>query len=661
MTALHAPLLTVFLGLSLAMAGTDALAQTMAEQARANALLNWAEYALPSVFQPAPAASRIVDGYVVRSYAGTDHHLGVSGGEVFGLGPLFSAYPDVGGGVRRLGSLADFADAMARDGFGVLEGSVLRVTEALPKDAAGGPDWFELHAVGTEPVQLADYQVKDGADDHPLSSLPAGVLNPGEYRVILAADAAPADGSPWVPFKLGGNDRVQLYRQGELVDDLDWDDDEAPDGYSFGRFPGPLGGTRTLEPTPGAANKVLRTESVSALLDGGLGRVGEMLSAQVHDVSITMDITEYQAMVSHYLSTQDKQWIVATVTVDGERYEQVGLRLKGNSSLRSISTSADPATVPWLVKFDKFVDQDHQGLEEMVIRSNSTSTALNEAVALDLLQMAGLKAQDAISTRLQVNGGTTVHRLIIESPDDEWMKKNFSSRGALYKAESSGDYSYRGDNPASYDEVFDQEAGKDNADLTPLIAFLKFINQATDAEFKSSLTSYLDIEAFAIYLAMQDLLDNFDDIDGPGNNSYLYLDPDTGRFTVVPWDYNLAFGATPASPGGTTPGNAGGPGGQGAGGGFQGGGIPPRGGFGGGGAPGGGPGGRSNVLVQRFLADAQFNSLYVEASAALQARLFESGEAAALLTLWQQIVAGSGLLSQSEIATQSQRIAQYLD
>ena len=33
---------------------------------------------------------------------------------------------------------------------------------------------------------------------------------------------------------------------------------------------------------------------------------------------------------------------------------------------------------------------------------------------------------------------------------------------------------------------------------------------------------------------MQDLVDNFDDIDGPGNNSYLSYDAATGQFTIVP-------------------------------------------------------------------------------------------------------------------------------
>ena len=37
---------------------------------------------------------------------------------------------------------------------------------------------------------------------------------------------------------------------------------------------------------------------------------------------------------------------------------------------------------------------------------------------------------------------------------------NFDTEGILYKAESGGDYSYRGDDPEAYDEVFDQETDR---------------------------------------------------------------------------------------------------------------------------------------------------------------------------------------------------------
>jgi hypothetical protein len=50
----------------------------------------------------------------------------------------------------------------------------------------------------------------------------------------------------------------------------------------------------------------------------------------------------------------------------------------------------------------------------------------------------------------------------------------------------------------------------------------------------------LDVDLFATYLALEDLIDNFDDISGPGNNSYLLWDSATQKFTIVAWDHNLA-------------------------------------------------------------------------------------------------------------------------
>ena len=166
-------------------------------------------------------------------------------------------------------------------------------------------------------------------------------------------------------------------------------------------------------------------------------------------------------------------------------------------------------------------------------------------MALELLDLAGLASQDAVATSFSVNGSEPVLRLVIENPDDAWMAEQLDASGALYKAESSGDYTYRGEDPQAYTEVFDQEAGDENADLTPLIELLDFVNNADDATFEAELESRLDVDSFATYLAMQELLANFDDIDGPGNNSYLYYDTETEQFTVVPWDYNLAFGTGP--------------------------------------------------------------------------------------------------------------------
>ena len=62
----------------------------------------------------------------------------------------------------------------------------------------------------------------------------------------------------------------------------------------------------------------------------------------------------------------------------------------------------DPETMPWLIDLDHFIDgQSHDGLSELVVRSNGTATSLNEAVALELLQLAGLGVTGRRRRRLQ--------------------------------------------------------------------------------------------------------------------------------------------------------------------------------------------------------------------------------------------------------------------
>lgn len=383
----------------------------------------------------------------------------------------------------------------------------------------------------------------------------------------------------------------------------------------------------------------------------GLGAVGTLDSATVHTVSLDFDDAAFATAIESYLADGSKEWIEATVTIDGTTFKKAGIRLKGNSTLKGVSASSDPATLPWLVKLDKYTEQDLDGLTELVIRSNSSTSALNEALALELLSEAGLASQDAIGVSLTVNGSKAVYRLVIDNPDDEWMAEELDASGALYKADAQGDYSYRGTDQEAYAEAFDQEAGKDNTDLAPLVEFLDFVNNSDDATFAAELDQHLDVDAFASYLAMETLLDNFDDIDGPGNNSYLYYDTESKKVTVVPWDHNLAYGLRPGGAGGGGVGPGGGQGGP-----------PP--GVGGGGGPAGGAGGgpntKANTLVTRFNAVQEFEDLYNQKLEALRASLYTSGKAAEILAQWSDIVTSSGLVDDATVQSDASSITAKL-
>ncbi|WP_188702062.1 CotH kinase family protein [Microbacterium nanhaiense] len=402
----------------------------------------------------------------------------------------------------------------------------------------------------------------------------------------------------------------------------------------------------------------------------------------VHTVAVEFDEDDYQAMLDAYAESEEKDWITATVTIDGTTFENVGLRLKGNSSLRGLGgnearpgapgageeedgeaqadeepsrdegdgdgSADDPASLPWLIRLDKYVDgQQYAGRSDFVVRGNNTESSLNEAVALHVLDEAGVAAEDAAYVRLSVNGGDERLRLVLDVPDDDaWNEDAFGGTGITYKADASGDYSYRGDDSAEYLDVFDvkfdAEGLSEEEQYAPLIDFLDFINNSSDEEFAEQLSDYLDVDSFADYLAVQDLVANSDDIDGPGNNSYLHYDPDTDLMTVVAWDQNLSYG-------GLGGGGFGAPGGD----------MPQRDGEGmpempegaefpegfeppegmelpegaelpddlpQGGRPGGMMGGE-NVLAMRFLENADFAQLYDDSLAEHTEAIYDSGSA----------------------------------
>ncbi|MFC2688397.1 MAG: CotH kinase family protein [Arachnia propionica] len=423
-------------------------------------------------------------------------------------------------------------------------------------------------------------------------------------------------------------------------------------------------------------------ETSAGVSSGKAGKVtdGYLDPDSLHSVEITVDQNAYQEMIAAYTSNQTKNWIEATVTVDGVAHEKTGLKLKGNSSLQGISADSEPQKLPWLVRFDKFVDgANHDGMTRMVIRASSSTSALNEAVALDLLAKTGLASEKAAHISLSVNGSDPVLRLTCQDLDESWVAQNFDVAGLLYKAESTGDYTYRGTDESAYKDVFDQETGK--ANLTPLIEFLQFINESSDADFQSGLAQRVDVDKMVTYLAFEDVIDNFDDITGPGNNSFLWWAEQANQMTVVAWDHNCAFGLKPGAgqqgQGGGQPPGGGGQG-QPPGGGQQpGGGQPP----GDGGAPSNGqaptgqppggaggqqPGGggsqtKANALVDRFNSLMDGETKVSAERDRLKQELYTSGVAQTILDARAKVLtdqAGS-LIERSAVEADKQTIAAY--
>ena len=62
----------------------------------------------------------------------------------------------------------------------------------------------------------------------------------------------------------------------------------------------------------------------------------ELFSEGVHEIELEFDQDDYDRMIESFQDDGTKEYLDATITIDGTTIEHVGIRLKGNSSLAGI-------------------------------------------------------------------------------------------------------------------------------------------------------------------------------------------------------------------------------------------------------------------------------------------------------------------------------------
>ena len=125
-------------------------------------------------------------------------------------------------------------------------------------------------------------------------------------------------------------------------------------------------------------------------------------------------------MIDTYQETDEKEWIEATVTIDGETFERVGLRLKGNSSLRGVSDDAEtdgPAVADPARQVRRRPGASTAGPSSSsgptAPRPRSTRPSRSTCSA-----EAGLASEHAVATSFSVNGSDAGLRLVVQNLDE---------------------------------------------------------------------------------------------------------------------------------------------------------------------------------------------------------------------------------------------------
>ncbi len=248
-------------------------------------------------------------------------------------------------------------------------------------------------------------------------------------------------------------------------------------------------------------------------------------------------------------------WVTATIEFEGGVWENVGLRFKGNSSLSSTWRNGG-SKFPLKLDFDQFEDEypeiDDQrfyGFKQLSLSSNfSDNSFLREKVAADIFRESGVPAAQTAfyEVYLDYGEGSTYLGLytMVEVVDDTLIDIQFDDdSGNVYKPEGTG--ATFAANSFS-ERSFDKETNQDEADYSDILALYDVLHSETrisdPASWRTELESVFEVDGFLHYLAINNIIQNWDTYGNMTHNYYLYNNPETGLLTWIPWDNNEALG-----------------------------------------------------------------------------------------------------------------------
>ncbi|KOY12983.1 CotH kinase family protein [Paenibacillus xylanivorans] len=258
----------------------------------------------------------------------------------------------------------------------------------------------------------------------------------------------------------------------------------------------------------------------------------------VIDVNVTIDDADWKSMLE---SPLDKDYKKVSVEVDGNKLDNVGFSTKGNLTLKSVASMDDSDRYSFRLKFDKYdKTQTLLGLDKMVLNNNYADPSyMREVLHYEALRSIGMDVPMTNYVNLYVNGELVGFYTGVEAVDDSYLERNYGEDyedGVLYDTDEKSYLQY---SEGSDYSTITEDLGTDE-NKTKLKNFIKTLNDMPEGE-KGDIESVLDVDSALKYIAGNMVFGNYDSYNGDkGHNYMLYGDAD-GKFTVVPWDFNMSF------------------------------------------------------------------------------------------------------------------------
>lgn len=265
----------------------------------------------------------------------------------------------------------------------------------------------------------------------------------------------------------------------------------------------------------------------------------------LHEIIIDITPQEYADLVLYYQQNNEKEYLETSVIIDGVEIQNIGLKLKWNKLISNdeIGLESVSGKFSFLIKFDKYVDgQTYLWKTEIALISGWQEALEGEYIAGKIYEQYDITSPKSSFTQLFA-GDIQDTYLLKEVVNEEFIQENFGTTNAVvYKAENALSFTYLGEDPASYSDLFTQKTLVNNYDLKKLIEVLEFASLSSDENFEFKFQKYIDIESYTKFLAIRDLLYAEDDKIHLLNSYYISFDIASETIQFIPWEETYLVG-----------------------------------------------------------------------------------------------------------------------
>lgn len=280
-------------------------------------------------------------------------------------------------------------------------------------------------------------------------------------------------------------------------------------------------------------------------------------TGSVHRIDIRLSDEDWAALQADPIA---KTPFTADTVIDGEEFDGVTFSTKGNSSLVLV-TYGEEKSNRYSFRINSG-EQTYHGLNKLNLNNLfRDSTWMKDLICYNMFRDGGIEAPLTSYVWVTVNGEECGLYMAVEPEGSSFKKRTLGGEGKIYSVERQkpdftkeiaemilggeippvtgvrgADLVYAGDDPALYPDILGE---KESMEESP--ENLRMVEALRALSLGENLEEYFDMDKIIRFFAVHNFLLNYDSYTGSQlNNTMLYVKD--GKLSLIPWDYNLAFG-----------------------------------------------------------------------------------------------------------------------